>query len=223
MKELYRKHCLFHGDIYNIVMFIVVPIVVVLLHIWMQSLIDVLNVSNLAVLMMFVGMYADYYSFNGLTTKDYPLGIFKNSIKGRDAIKWAIIADQIRRFVQIVFIYIVCNAITMKMLQIELTSMDWILTLVCILFVYASITTVILIGRNITTFAAYTGFSGILMSIAGVIVSLALFYRYCQGEADPMNWLPIVFVLAVFSTGVMIKYTLYRYDRSFMEEKYHDK
>ncbi|MBE5841152.1 MAG: hypothetical protein E7304_07085 [Butyrivibrio sp.] len=223
MKELYRKHCLFHGDIYNIVMFVVVPIVIVLLHIWMQSLIDVLNVSNLAVLLMLVGMYADYYSFNGLTAKDYPLGIFKNSIKGRDAIKWALVADQVRRFIQITFIYIVCNVITMNMKPITFTSSDWLLTLVCILYVYASTTTIIIIGRNITTFAAYTGLSGILMSISGVIVSLALFYRYCQGEADPMNWLPIVFVLAVFSTGVMIKYTLYRYDRSFMEEKHHDK
>jgi hypothetical protein len=204
-------------------MFVVVPIVIVLLHIWMQSLIDVLNVSNLAVLLMLVGMYADYYSFNGLTAKDYPLGIFKNSIKGRDAIKWALVADQVRRFIQITFIYIVCNVITMNMKPITFTSSDWLLTLVCILYVYASTTTIIIIGRNITTFAAYTGLSGILMSISGVIVSLALFYRYCQGEADPMNWLPIVFVLAVFSTGVMIKYTLYRYDRSFMEEKHHDK
>ena len=124
MKELYRKHCLFHGDIYNIVMFVVVPIVIVLLHIWMQSLIDVLNVSNLAVLLMLVGMYADYYSFNGLTAKDYPLGIFKNSIKGRDAIKWALVADQVRRFIQITFIYIVCNVITMNMLQQPLLSLS---------------------------------------------------------------------------------------------------
>lgn len=219
MKELYRKHCLFHGDIYNIVMFVVVPIVIVLLHIWMQSIIDVLNVSNLAVLLMFVGMYADYYSFNGLTAKDYPLGIFKNSIKGRDAIKWALVADQVRRFIQITFIYIVCNVITMNMKPITFSSSDWLLTLVCILYVYASTTTIIIIGRNITTFAAYTGLSGILMSISGVIVSLALFLRYCHGEADPMNWLPVVLVLAIISTGFMLKYTLYRYDKSFVEEK----
>ena len=114
------------------------------------------------------------------------------------------------------------NKKTEKMQQMTFTSNDWLLTLVCILFVYASTTIIILIGRNITTFAAYTGTAGILASIAGVIISLPLFYRYCQGEADPMNWLPIVLVLAILSTGIMIKYTLYRYDKSFREDKCHD-
>ena len=216
MKDMIKKYRLFQSNRHAIIMYLVIPVMVLEMHLAIQFMISVTNITNVSVYLLLIGTYADFFVFNGITSKDYPMGLFKNSLKGRDTLKDAIIFDQIRRFVQIVFLIMMCNVATLIFFPEKIKTDDWTISIICILLVYTSNTFVLMIARNITTFSTYAGISGLLCSITGVIISVLLFYRYCYGSVNLILWLFISLFLAIGASVSIIRYTLSRFDKSFV-------
>ena len=216
MKDMIKKYRLFQGNKQAVFMYLIVPFIVLAAHLGIQYMIDVTNITNVSIYLLFIGTYADFFVLNGITSKDYPMKLFKNSLKGRDTIKGAVIFDQIRRFLQIVFLIMMCNAATMILFPEKIKTGDWTVSIICILLVYTSNTIIIMLIRNITTFTTYAAVSGLLCGIPGVILSIALFYRYCYGSVNLGLWVIVSMILAIAASVTIIRYTLSRFDKNYL-------
>ncbi|MBQ2610186.1 MAG: hypothetical protein II586_07510, partial [Butyrivibrio sp.] len=106
MKHLHKKiiaHNSFCSLLHNILMLVIMPIFLIpfdlLISIFDTYLGMVITMSLIASFTIF----ADYLTFNGISAKGFPIGMIKNSAYVESFMKDAILADQIRRLIQISF------------------------------------------------------------------------------------------------------------------------
>ena len=218
MKEYAGGYRCFCGIRYSLLMLAVFPLLIIGLYVLTIGTAGPGNIANSSVYLIAVGCMADYFAFNGVTSKGYSFGMLKCSKRGRELVKGGIIFDQIRRFVYVVLIQAVCMMIAYVKMPDAIPSDYPLLGIVLILFVYSANTLSLFLLRNINSFPPYSLASGILTMIMGVVACVAIYHLYELGQTNLWIWLPCVAVLAVASTFAMIRYVMFNYDRSFKEE-----
>ena len=176
------------------------------------------NLANISVCLIWLGCMADFFTYNGFTSKGYSFGVLKCSNHGKKLVMNGVIIDQIRRFASILLIMIISIVIAKNMMPYELPSDYVLLGIVMVLLVYGANTLSLLLLRNISSFLSYSLAAGITTMIFGVVISVALYYRYEQAKTNLILWLAGAVLLAVLSTLAMFKYVSFNYDRNFREE-----
>lgn len=220
MKHLSRMitaHNCFCSFLYNIAMLVIMPALLVPFALVIMSFDNYLGIVIMMTLLSCFTLLADYMPFNGITAKGFFLGIIKTSTHVDNFMKDAIIADQIRRFIQIAIppILSLIIAIISSFNDTDIRFLTFIST---IIFLDYSITTgIITFTRNILSNNVHAYISLPLTAIIGALNSGMMFLFIHDSIHIPfMIWLPITFVLSVIISILVFNYTT---DRCFSNIK----
>ena len=214
MKHLSRMitaHNCFCGFLYNIAMLVIMPVFLIPFALVIMSFDNYLGIAITMTLLSLFTLLADNIPFNGITAKGFFLGIIKTSTHVDSFMKDAIIADQIRRFIQIAIppILSLIIAIISSFTGTDIRFLTFIST---IIFLDYSITTgIITFTRNILSNNVHAYISLTLTAIIGALNAGMMFLFLHDSIHIPfMIWLPITFILSVIISIFAFSYTIDR-------------
>ncbi len=216
MKHLSRMitaHNCFCSFLYNIAMLIVMPAFLVPFALVIMSFDNYLGIAIMMTLLSCFTLLADYMPFNGITAKGFFLGIIKTSTHVDSFIKDAIIADQIRRFVQLTIpptlSLIIATIISANSIDMRLP----VFVSTIIFLDYSTTTGIITFTRNILSNNVHAYISLALTAIIGALNACMQFlFIYDSIHIPFIIWLPISFILSVIISILVFNYTT---DRCF--------
>ena len=220
MKRLSRMitaHNCFCGFLYNIATLVIMPALLVPFALVIMSFDNYLGIAIMMTLLSCFTLLADYMPFNGITAKGFFLGIIKTSTHVDSFMKDAIIADQIRRFIQIT-IPPILSLIIATIISANSIDMRLPVFVSTIIFLDYSITTgIITFTRNILSNNVHAYISLPLTAIIGALnAGMMLLFLYNSIHIPFMIWLPITFILSVIISILVFNYTT---DRCFSNIK----
>lgn len=211
MKHLSRMitaHNCFCSFLYNIAMLVVMPAFLVPFALVIMSFDNYLGIAIMMTLLSFFTLLADYMPFNGITAKGFFLGIIKTSIHVDSFIKDAIIADQIRRFVQLT-IPPTLSLILATIISANSIDMRLPVFVSTIIFLdYSTTTGIITFTRNILSNNVHAYISLPLTAIIGALnAGMMLLFLHNSIHIPFMIWLSITFILSIMISVWAFSYT----------------
>ena len=214
MKHLSRMitaHNCFCGFLYNIAMLVIMPVFLIPFALVIMSFDNYLGIAITMTLLSLFTLLADNIPFNGITAKGFFLGIIKTSTHVDSFMKDAIIADQIRRFIQIA-IPPILSLIIAIISSFTGTAIRFLTFISTIIFLDYSITTgIITFTRNILSNNVHAYISLTLTAIIGALNAGMMFLFLHDSIHIPfMIWLPITFILSVIISIFAFSYTIDR-------------
>lgn len=219
MKDILKVYRIFCNSIYSIVVLVLFPVLAIGIHTMLTGRLAEWSLFIIAFYMMVLGVFGDFFCYNGINSKDFQFGLFRNTLNGRNNIKLAIVTDQVRRFLQICFVLLICGAITLISKPALNKSEIVLLILILIAFVYGANSIIISILRFITEYTIYMGTAFILVALFGAAVSVLILYRYEYMTINLWTWLIVFIVLDVIGSFLAVKMPLRNFDRSFKERE----
>ncbi|SHI39157.1 hypothetical protein SAMN02745229_03013 [Butyrivibrio fibrisolvens DSM 3071] len=219
MKDILKVYRIFCNSIYSIVVLVLFPVLAIGIHTMLTGRLAEWSLFIIAFYMMVLGVFGDFFCYNGINSKDFQFGLFRNTLNGRNNIKLAIVTDQVRRFLQICFVLLICGAITLISKSALNKSEIVLLILILIAFVYGANSIIISILRFITEYTIYMGTAFILVALFGAAVSVLILYRYEYMTINLWTWLIVFIVLDVIGSFLAVKMPLRNFDRSFKERE----
>ena len=211
MKHLSRMitaHNCFCSFLCNLASLVLMPAFLIPINvIAMRSNCSISLVVTMTIL-AFYTIFLDYYSFNGITSKVFSLGMIKNSPYTARYLKYAVLADQIRRFIQIVIPPIISVLIVASAHIKGIDIKFLVFTLTMIFLNYSSTTCLLTIMRNILTDITYVLISIPIASILGVLNACMMFLFIHSSIHIPfIIWLPISVITSVIISIYVFRYT----------------
>ena len=211
MKHLHKKiiaHNSFCSLLHNILMLVIMPIFLIpfdlLISIFDTYLGMVITMSVIASFTIF----ADYLTFNGISAKGFPIGMIKNSAYVESFMKDAILADQIRRFIQISFPPVI-SLIAIGIFSSEKIDLKFCIFVISIILLnYCFTTGFLAFMRNIlvnTVYAYISLLSGIVISAFNV--GIMLLFLLNSVKIPFIIWLPISLILSATTAVLVFRYT----------------
>lgn len=219
MKDMLKVYRIFCNRIYSIVVLVLFPVLAIGIYTMLTGRLAEWSLFIIAIYMMVLGVFGDFFCYNGINSKDFQFGLFRNTLNGRKNLKLAIVTDQIRRLLQISFVLLICGAITLGSNPTLNKCEIVLLTLILIAFVYGANSIIISLLRFITEYTIYMGTAFILVSIFGAAVSVLILYRYEYMTINLWAWLIVFIVLDVIGSFLAVKMPLRNFDRSFKERE----
>lgn len=211
MKHLHKKiiaHNSFCSLLHNILMLVIMPIFLIpfdlLISIFDTYLGMVITMSLIASFTIF----ADYLTFNGISAKGFPIGMIKNSAYVESFMKDAILADQIRRLIQISFPPVI-SLIAIGIFSSEKIDLKFCIFVISIILLnYCFTTGFLAFMRNIlvnTVYAYISLLSGIVISAFNV--GIMLLFLLDSVKIPFIIWLPISLILSATTAVLVFRYT----------------
>lgn len=211
MKHLHKKiiaHNSFCSLLHNLLMLVIMPIFLIpfdlLISIFDTYLGMVITMSLIASFTIF----ADYLTFNGISAKGFPIGMIKNSAYVESFMKDAILADQIRRLIQISFPPVI-SLIAIGIFSSEKIDLKFCIFVISIILLnYCFTTGFLAFMRNIlvnTVYAYISLLSGIVISAFNV--GIMLLFLLDSVKIPFIIWLPISLILSATTAVLVFRYT----------------
>ena len=153
-------------------------------------------------------IFADYLTFNGISAKGFPIGMIKNSAYVESFMKDAILADQIRRLIQISFPPVI-SLIAIGIFSSEKIDLKFCIFVISIILLnYCFTTGFLAFMRNIlvnTVYAYISLLSGIVISAFNV--GIMLLFLLDSVKIPFIIWLPISLILSATTAVLVFRYT----------------
>lgn len=153
-------------------------------------------------------IFADYLTFNGISAKGFPIGMIKNSAYVESFMKDAILADQIRRLIQISFPPVI-SLIAIGIFSSEKIDLKFCIFVISIILLnYCFTTGFLAFMRNIlvnTVYAYISLLSGIVISAFNV--GIMLLFLLNSVKIPFIIWLPISLILSATTAVLVFRYT----------------
>ena len=211
MKHLHKKiiaHNSFCSLLHNLLMLVIMPIFLIpfdlLISIFDTYLGMVITMSLIASFTIF----ADYLTFNGISAKGFPIGMIKNSAYVESFMKDAILADQIRRLIQISFPPVI-SLIAIGIFSSEKIDLKFCIFVISIILLnYCFTTGFLAFMRNIlvnTVYAYISLLSGIVISAFNI--GIMLLFLLNSVKIPFIIWLPISLILSATTAVLVFRYT----------------
>ncbi|SFC11496.1 hypothetical protein [Butyrivibrio sp. YAB3001] len=216
LRDTYRCFC---GRLYSAVILLVMPALIIIYQVFTASVMGPGNLMYICIYIIALGCIADYFAFNGITSRHFSFGMLRCCNSGRKLVKEGIMIDQIRRFSYICFVIFISMVITVRVSREQLPQGYIAASIAMILFTYSANTIALMVLRNIAAFLNYSIITGILTAVFAAIGSIFFYSRYESGKANIVLWLIILLLLSVLSTLCMLKVVLNNFDRSFYGDK----
>ncbi|MBO4457576.1 MAG: hypothetical protein J5802_07645 [Butyrivibrio sp.] len=216
MKEWIVMYRCFCGKLYSFLMLFVFPIFSVAI-VSIFTIIDAKFIGVLCVFLSSIELHADYFSYNGVTAKEYPFGIFRSGFHGEKLIEKSLKTDQIRRFVNIIVMFSATIILTYVTSDNDTAGL-WSVGIVLILFSYFTITTLLIFLRKITSQSGYYYVSFGISALNGTIAFFVYYGLYDLLRRTFIVWIIALAVLSVLATKYMLRNVLKNYEKSFHEE-----
>ncbi|WP_026657945.1 hypothetical protein [Butyrivibrio sp. AC2005] len=217
MKRLMIGYRCFTGCIYSLVVLLIIPLLFIALQALMVRGAGTLSLTLISIYYMYIDGMADYFSFNGVTSRGYSFGLLQCSKRGRELVKNGIIADQLRRLFCNLAIMEICAYIAIILMPNEIKGDYLLVAALHALFSYSYVTFALILMRNITTWMYYGLLMGVVL-LFGILGNVFMYLGYQDGNMHLMVWLFVFAFATVLSTFTMIRTVLKNYDRSFHEE-----
>ena len=174
---------------------------------------------TIACFMMFSDIMLDMFVFQGILSKNYDFGLLANSHCGLAVIRTGVLADQLRRLLQIGIVYTVAGMIAYPDLAAEgyftggAEYAGFVLAL--ILAVYSGNTFVLHITRKYENFLESMLVINLFSVLEGALLlgMMGVFFR--EEPVEPFPWILIGIVFAIVLTYSMCETIGLRYKDSF--------
>ncbi|MCR4999743.1 MAG: hypothetical protein K6A05_07905 [Lachnospiraceae bacterium] len=220
MKNYWKAYNTFACRIYCLVMFIAVPLFIWGLHFVMLQLISPIDILNMALYEIVFITFGDYFTFNGIPSKEYNFGLLRCTLKGREYIRHSIIADEVVRFLHIVLVSVGCALISIATVPCDFVHEYLLMHITLVFLVYGASTFSLMIARHVTSFMSYLGVAGLLNMVLGVVIAVGIGLFHAELQLISLYpWLIVgiatSLILPVISNKIIIK----NYNRCFMEGK----
>ncbi|WP_294242896.1 hypothetical protein [Pseudobutyrivibrio sp.] len=211
MKHLHKKiiaHNSFCSLLHNLAALVIIPVFLIPFALVIMLLDNYLGIVIMMTLLSCLTVLVDYSSFNGITAKGFFLGIIKTSTHVDSFMKDAILADQIRRFIQLaippILSLIIAAFISSNGTDIRLSTF-----IAAIIFLDYSITTGTLIfTRNILSANVHALISLPLTAIIGALNTGMMFlFIHDSIHIPSIIWLSITFILSIMISVWAFSYT----------------
>ena len=101
MKNLLKSYRIFVSDMYLILGVFVATAVILIFSAMGSSPLGSTGVILFFALAAMVDLYGDYFVMMGFTDKKFDFGLLKNSLDGKRVLREGVLADQIRRALQL--------------------------------------------------------------------------------------------------------------------------
>ena len=210
MKHLSRMitaHNCFCSFLYNLGTLVIMPVLLIPFSLFLMHFEKYFGILFVMIILVSIIIIADYGPYNGITVKGFFLGMILNSTHTEAFIKDAILADQIRRFIQIAFPTTVSVIIYSIRYPNKTDIKFMIITLTLILFNYSITTVTLMLLRNLHSNQAYISITFLLSILFSALNAGILLL--CLHDRIKISFM-IVF-LSVLILSVIISISSFRY------------
>jgi len=217
MKNLLKSYRIFVSDMYLILGVFVATAVILILSALAGGIFGGMDLILFFVLAAMVDLYGDYFVMMGITDKKFDFGLLKNSLEGKRVLREGVLADQIRRALQL----LITMAGSSFMVCVFSESEDRMsLSVMLGLGVLTALITFTIntiwfnVTRNLGSFMEIGLVGGI--GIAFDMIPVAIFML--MSFENEINMIPMILVwaiLAVVVTYCMVERVSLRFDLSF--------
>ena len=182
-------------------------------------LVPEISIILISVLQTVALIFADFFAFNGVTSKENPFGLLRCTLNGKGHLRKSLMADNVLRFLNIVIVNALCAILFINMVQCNFVHEYLMLYITMTFLVYASVTFALLLVRSVTSFLNYMGIVSLLNIVLGGINYAVAGYLYVQLHIMPL-WPCLItgVVLSVVGTYLSNYVVMKNYDRSFQED-----
>lgn len=221
MKHLSRMitaHNCFCSFFYNLVTLVIMPVFSITVAVVLMRLDGYIGLVVMMTILAESTVLADYLTLNGITSKVFSLGMIKNSPYIESFLKDAILADQIKRFLQITVPPII-SMIIYASISSKRTDLELLLFALTLIFLnYSTTTGTLTLIRNILANTTYVYISMALNVVFGVINAGMMFlFVHDSIHIPSMIWFPISFISSVMISIWTFHYTADRCLNSLKE------
>lgn len=204
-----RRYCFIEG--------LIIPIVLMAFHYALTGLIGPVNIINVSVAHMYLLAFGDYFTFNGISGKEYCFGFLRCTVNGKKCLMQAVTLDQVVRFLMIAFSNIGCGLISFYS-DSSAFGRDYILLhIVMMIWVYAGATTTLVFARYLTTILVFGAVAGLLTTVFSCVISVGIGLLWYREICPFAPWIIgglVICGVSTFATEYLIRRN---YLRSFLE------
>ena len=218
MKDYIVAYRCFCSKWYSLLMTFVFPILIVLFSGAFSLVLGEGGLVILTCLISVLEIQGDYFSYNGITAKEYPFGMIKSGYHGPELIRKGIIADGVRRFTNIAVMYLVTVFVVRSLAGRNVPDDLWCFGFILSLFTYSVITACLIVLRNITSFGWYGSLMWIIVILFGLIAQMIVYPIYAGRHMNIILLMILFAVTAFVATKWSQIYVLKKYADSFREE-----
>ncbi len=219
MKKKTNIYRMIYSDGYSLALFLFVPALIYMLDALFAFALHTDQRLNLVGLWGIFGLLGDYMVFNDIfvrTKKDAtPVsGLLQSSYYGRKLLQKGILADALRRFVQLGVLMVIAIFLGRWSFVGNLTDMTGTDGIVLVLSVYLGNTLFLNFMRYIHSFSLYW-ICTVLCSALWNLVNAVLF---AVAEVQPESlhiMIPVLLAACIAATALSLWHMTYRYDRYF--------
>lgn len=219
MKKTTNIYRILYSDGYSLALFLCVPVLLYLLDVFFAVVMHNDQRLNLVGFWGLFGMLGDYFVFNDMfikTRKDpAPVsGLLQSSYYGRKLLQKGILADALRRFVQLGVLMAIATALGSWSYVSGLTEMTAADGIVLVLSVYLGNTLFLNALRYVHTFSLYW-LCAVICSTLWDMINAILF---AFADVMPQTLyiiVPLLLVGCIAATALSLWHMTYRYDRYF--------
>lgn len=212
MKNKIKSYLVFTSEIYRVIAFVLVPVALILMQIWLPFVDLFLRTLFTALIYSFAEVMLDYWVFGSIAVKGgTQLEYIKTSKRGVDIIRTALVVDMVRQLISTVLLFIATIAVHACMGGTFETEIEQIvLNLLLVVFTYFVIVSELTIARHLDGLQVNL----IISCFTSLILLLVMFFARFNGYIA----LAVMIVLSVVSSILGVKMILKR-----VKESYYDK
>ena len=208
LSRLITAHNCFCSFLYNLALLVLIPVFLIPVAAIIMPFDVYLGLIIIMTILSSYTVFLDYLTFNGITAKGFSLGMIKNSPYAESFLKDAILADQIRRFIQIIIpptISMIIAAITSS----KGTDIRLIVFALTLIFLNYGTTTGILVLMRYILIGRVYAYISMALSIIFVLsnAGMMLLFLHNSVHIPFMIWLPITLILSVLISILAFRHT----------------